>query len=152
MAYHQLTLHSCFPSDNTDYIPPTSSIIFSSSSESLQTECINIGILDDAILENVETFRLEISTSVPHVTIAHNESVSDVSVVDDDSGSVDLVRSVYEVEEVEGSEVEVCVRLTGVTERAVKAEISTLSDTAYGETLCVNLATVFHCFHILFLL
>ena len=130
-------MYYCFPTAGIDYIPPTSNIIFPPSSEVPRIECVDVEIVDDAIVENVETFRVKISSLVPHVSIADGESESTVRVVDGDSVSVDLVRGEYEVEE-EGAGVEVCVQLTGVIEREVEVELSTIADTAHGEILCVK--------------
>lgn len=109
-----------------------SEFVFTPSTERV---CVEVLLEDDDILEDVETFYLEIATTVPNVTITLGSAT--VSVVDDDSVDVSLVTSEHSVmeedEEGQGGEVEVCVRLTGVLEKAVRVELSTESDTARGK-------------------
>lgn len=118
-----------------DYVEPLSEFVFTPSTEPQQRVCVEVLVEDDDILEEVETFHLEITTAVPNVTITLGRAT--VSVVDDDSVHVSLVRSEQSVmeedEEGHGGEVEVCLRLTGVLEKAVQVELFTESDTARGK-------------------
>ena len=89
-------------------------------------------LVNDDILEDVETFHLEISTAVPRVDVSLSTAV--VTMMDDDDVYVSLVSSEYSVEEeAERREVEVCVQLTGVIERQVEVTLFTEEDTAHGE-------------------
>lgn len=96
--------------------------------------CVDVLVVDDDILEDVETFHVQIATTVPRVTIVM--STATVNVVDDDSVVVTLVRSELSVdEEREDGEVEVCVQEKGVTEKAVEVQLFTEADSAHGKLL-----------------
>lgn len=126
-------IYSCFLStDEIDYSAPPSSIVFAPSSAPHQTECVDVYIINDVILEDVETFHLEITTTVPRVSIT--QSTATVRVYDEDSVEVSLVEDVIRVpEEMEGGEVDVCVIRTGVIEKAVVVQLSTQPQTALGK-------------------
>lgn len=118
-----------------DYSAPVREFVFLPSAESQQTECVEVLVVDDDILEDIETFHLEITTAVPRVTLTL--SAATVSVVDDDSVYVTLMSGEHSVEEDgeggQGGEVEVCVQQTGVIEKAVVVELFTEADTAHGK-------------------
>ena len=121
-----------FKTAEFDYTAPPSEFLFQPSVEPRQTECVEVFLVNDDILEDVETFHLEISTAVPRVDVSLSTAV--VIMMDDDDVYVSLVSSEYSVEEeAERREVEVCVQLTGVIEREVEVTLFTEEDTAHGE-------------------
>ena len=96
--------------------------------------CVDVLVVDDDILEDVETFYVDITTTVPRVAVLM--STATMSVVDDDSVVVTLVRSRLSVEEeMEGGEVEVCVHEIGLIEKEVEVQVFTEEDTAHGKAL-----------------
>ena len=107
-------------------------IVFLPSVKPQQTECVDVLILDDDILEDVETFHVGITTTVPRVTIVTSTAM--VSVVDEDSVEVTLVtRELNVTEEEEGGTVEVCVEEEGVLEKEVEVQLFTVAGTAHGK-------------------
>ena len=103
-----------------------------------QTQCIDYEIVDDDFLEGVETFFVEISTSVPRVMVGR--SVSTVSLVDDDGVYVSLVQrelSVMENDAAGGGtagQFELCVQMTGIIQTEVEIRLFTEAGTAQGKT------------------
>ena len=63
-----------------DYIAANGEFTFSSSSSNQQ--CVNITIVDDNVLESLETFSVTIDTSVDRVVLEPNTTV--VEIVDND--------------------------------------------------------------------
>lgn len=120
------------PVAGADYTAVTREVkLFEPSTEAEQTLCVDVSVVNDAILEEVEIFHVEISTSVPRVRIPLSSTA--VSVEDDDEVEVTMVISELGVlEEVESGEVEVCVSRIGATEKAVDVEVFTESDSATG--------------------
>ena len=115
-----------------DYSAHQSEFSFLPSDEPQQTVCVDVLVVDDDILEDVETFYVDITTTVPRVAVLM--STATMSVVDDDSVVVTLVRSRLSVEEeMEGGEVEVCVHEIGVIEKEVEVQVFTEEDTAHGK-------------------
>ena len=100
--------------------------------------CTAIHVENDDILENEEHFLLNLLTadSALYTSGGRTNSSVVVTVSDNDSVNVSLVRDEQSVEE-EGGEVEVCVQLMGVIEREVVVTVFTEADTAHGEPLAV---------------
>ena len=103
-----------------------------------QTQCIDYEIVDDDVLEGVETFFVEISTSVPRVMVGR--SVSTVSLVDDDGVYVTLVQRELTVVENDAAgggtagQFELCVQMTGIIQTEVEIRLFTEAGTAQGKT------------------
>lgn len=114
-----------------DYTTLEREVVFQPSTEAQQSLCVDVSVVNDAILENVETFHVEITTTAPRVTIPLSSAT--VSIEDDDRVEVTVVIGELGVEEdVEGGEVDVCVSRLGATEKAVEVELFTESDSAIG--------------------
>ena len=112
-------------------------------------QCTQIGIEDDTILENNETFSVQLSTLDPDVNLTL--STATVTIEDDDSElynlshyftfcnfvffytdvTVGLQQSAYEINEELGP-LEVCTVLSEVTERTVVVTLATIPRTAQG--------------------
>ena len=115
-----------------DYSAEGKDIVFQSAEETeRQTVCVDVFIIDDDILEYIETFHLEIVTSVPRVTIPENTAI--VRVVDDDSVDVYMATSELSVEEEDRDGVEVCVVRVGVIEREIRVELHTVPGSAQSK-------------------
>ena len=110
--------------------------MFPPSQDAQQTQCIRYVVVDDDILEAVESFFVEISTSVPRVTVGR--STATVSLVDNDGVYMSLVERELSVEEdtagVSGGQVQMCVRMTGIIQRELEVRLFTEAGTAQGKT------------------
>ena len=109
--------------------------VFPPSTEVLQTQCIRYSVVDDEILESVESFYVEISTNVPRVTIGL--STATVSLVDNDGVYVSLLDRELSVEENAaagegGAEISMCVQMTGIIQTEVEISLFTVAGTAQG--------------------
>ena len=136
-SFTYIPLASRFPpslspsTDGVDYSAPPTDLVFPPSSESRQTQCVELRLIDDTILEDVETFQLQLSTSASRVNIT--QSSATVSLVDNDRVYVSLERNEYTTTEDGEGVVEVCVELVGVTATEVEVQLSTVAGTAQGE-------------------
>lgn len=75
-----------------DYTPFTTQIIFPSSVSSDETRCTNVStIVDDLILEDDETFIVDITSVYPPVTIGSPSSVM-LTIIDNES---EFIISIY---------------------------------------------------------
>ena len=130
-----LSLSLSLTAEGEDYVAAPFQFVFPPSDDSQHTQCIQFQLLDDDVLESVESFFVTISTSVPRVTVGRDTAT--VSVVDDDGVYVSLLDSeVSVVEDGEGGsggEVTMCVRMTGIIGREVNISLFTEPDTAHGE-------------------
>lgn len=117
-------------------IPTPAQFEFSNSSQSqLQTSCVFYQIVDDDILEAVESFYVTISTTAPRVDITSSEAL--VSIVDNDGVYMSLVSDHVVVDEASaagssGASVNMCVQMTGIIQTDVRISLSTLDATAQG--------------------
>ena len=66
------------PSDSLDYTAASGIVTFSSS---LRQQCVDITIVDDNVFESLETFTVNINTSVERVVFKNN--ITMVEIVDD---------------------------------------------------------------------
>ena len=112
------------------------SLTFPVSSEEQQRVCADnvVEVVDDERLEDVETFHLEIATTVPRIRIG--QSTATVRVEDDDM--VEVAMSSPELTVEEGEQVSVCVTRRGVIERMVAVNLSLVPHTAGGEEFVIN--------------
>ena len=72
----------CFLVGNDDYLPPTETITFLGSGP--QEACIQISIVDDGILEDIESFRVMIVPSVGRGVILNPET-ADILIAGEES-------------------------------------------------------------------
>ena len=119
--------------EDTDFTQTTTELTFEPGSSTHQ--CGTIAILDDTILENEEQFTVHLLTPDPSLYVDSDRGSAVVVIMDDnDNVYVSLEREEYSVEEAEGGEVEVCVELREVIERAVEVDLFTEPGTAQGES------------------
>ena len=109
-----------------DFDSSSQSLLFTSNSS--QT-CASFMIIDDVILEGVELFDVSLSTEDPAVLFGLSSVV--VEIEDNDHVTVGVIEESYTV--AEGGSVEVCIRLTGATERVVTVTMATEGVSATGE-------------------
>lgn len=63
-----------FSTETDDYIPPRDNVVFVG--DSPQEKCINIGIVNDDILENPESFLVLIESNITHgVSLNPNSTI-----------------------------------------------------------------------------
>ena len=108
--------------------------MFPPSTEVQQRQCIRYSVVDDDILEAVESFHVEIATNVPRVSVGL--STATVSLVDNDGVYVSLLERELSVEEDAaadgGAGVSMCVRMMGIIQREVAINVFTEAGTAQG--------------------
>ena len=111
-----------------DFDPSPQSLLFTSNSSQA---CASFTIIDDVILEGVESFEVILSAEEdPAILFARSSVV--VEIEDNDRVTVSVVKTHYTVAE-EGGAVEVCIRLTGTIETAVNVTMATEGASATGE-------------------
>ena len=109
-------------------------------------------MVDDEILESVESFYVEISTNVPRVTVGL--STATVSLVDNDGVYVSLLDRELSVEENAaagegGAEISMCVQMTGIIQTEVEISLFTVAGTAQGmRAVCVGFALLKVCVYV----
>ena len=111
-----------------DFDPSPQSLLFTSNSSQA---CVSFTIINDVILEGVESFEVSLSAE-EDPTILFDLSSVVVEIVDNDHVTVGVVEESYTVSE-EGGAVEVCIRLTGAIEIAVSVTMATEDGSATGE-------------------
>lgn len=130
-------MESFFSTANVDYTPQNSTFTFPPSSDTRQSICIDFHLIDDEVLESVESFFVTIVVAVPRVNVGLDTAT--VRLVDDDGVYVGLTQSVYTVDENgpegRGGIVDVCVQMRGVIERDVTISLLTEPGDADGEIL-----------------
>jgi hypothetical protein len=112
-----------------DYTAPVADVVFQPSPEEEQTVCVDVAVEDDEILEDEESFLLELSTSVPRITV--ERSTATVRVTDEDSVRVAMTDASLSVEE-EGGTVSVCVARHGLIDKSVDVFLSLEARTAHA--------------------
>ena len=68
---------------SSDYEPVSSSLMFPAGSINGSTQCINITITDDGVLEADETFTVTLTTMTPRVIVGNGQTT--VSIMDNES-------------------------------------------------------------------
>lgn len=96
--------------------------------------CTSFTAIDDSSIEAEEAFTLTLSTNDP--AILFNRTSVTVVIEDNDQVTVGMMRESYEVAEEDGT-VEVCVQLSGTTEKDIVVNIFTEDGTALGKRVCV---------------
>ena len=94
-----------------------------------QTMCVSFFVLDDAIVEDTELFRVLLTASDSFIRISTGEMT--ISIKDSDNVSVNFDHSVYSTSEDE-EEMSVCVELGADVERVVSIQLTTSDATAYS--------------------
>lgn len=100
-------------------------------------------MIDDEILEAVESFHVEISTNVPRVEVGR--STATVSLVDNDGVYMSLLERELTVNEDaaagggSGAQIWMCVRMTGIIQTGVVVRLFTEAGTAQGTHLHLQL-------------
>ena len=111
-----------------DFDPSPQLLLFTFNSSQA---CASFAIIDDVILEGVESFVVSLSAEEdPAILFARSSVV--VEIEDNDQVTVSMVEESYTVAE-EGGAVEVCIRLTGAIETAVNVTMATEGASAIGE-------------------
>ena len=128
----QITTSGGTAEEDTDFTQTTTELTFEPGSSAHQ--CSAIAILDDTVLENEEQFTVHLLIPDPSTYVEGGSGSAVVLIGDNDNVSVSLEREEYSVEEAEGGEVEVCVELREVIERAVEVDLFTEPGTAQGES------------------
>ena len=104
-------------------------------------------VIDDDVLEAVETFFVEISTEVPRVNVGR--STTTVSLVDNDGVYVSLVQREVVVQENAaaeggtGGQIRMCVQMTGIIQTEVEIRLFTEAGTAQGEQILAHFKIIF---------
>ena len=93
--------------------------------------CASFTIINDVILEGVESFEVSLSAEEDPAILFGLSSVV-VEIEDDDQVTVGVVEESYTVAE-EGGAVEVCIRLAGTIERVVTVTMATEGGSATGK-------------------
>ena len=126
---HSLSyLLQCLSSAGLDFEPSPQPLFFTSNSS---RACTSFTIIDDVILEGVESFEVSLSAEEdPAILFSHSSVV--VEIQDNDRVTVGLIKESYTVVE-EGGAVEVCIRLNGAIERVVIVTLATEGASATGE-------------------
>ena len=115
---------------NPDYIPVPSFAFFEGvSTASSRRECVRIEITNDTLLEDTESFNVELASSDSAVRIT--QGVSTVYIIDDDQVRVGLKERRTTVAE-DSQYVPVCVDLVGRTQEAIEVVLETRPNTARG--------------------
>ena len=104
-------------------------IQFSPSPANNQTTCVSFFVLNDAIVEDTELFRVLLTASDSFIRI--NVSEMTISIKDSDNVSVNFDHSVYSVSE-DDEEMSICVELGAEVERSVSVRLTTSDATAYS--------------------
>ena len=116
-------------SAHRDFSAPVNRLVtFQVSSEEVQTQCVEVTVDDDDRVEDVETFHVEISTTVPRIRIGGNTAT--VRVTDNDV--VDVAMTSQQLSVDEGETVSVCVSRSGVIEKTVTVGLSLEPRSAQG--------------------
>jgi hypothetical protein len=118
-----------FPGD-ADYIPVPSIQLFEGvSAAPSRRQCVRIQISNDTLLEDTESFDVELSSTDGAVHITQGRSR--VYIIDDDQVRIGLMeRSVTVSEDVQ--HLPVCVQLVGRTQESIEVELETAPNTAQG--------------------
>ena len=111
-----------------DFDPSPQPLLFTSNSS---RACASFTIIDDIILEGVESFEVSLSAEEDPAILFGLSSVV-VEIEDNDHVTVGMIKESYAVAE-EGGAVEVCIRLTGTIERVVTVTMATEGGSASGE-------------------
>lgn len=99
-------------------------------SETDTTNCENIQLLSDTVIEGTEVFSVQISSTDLNVNIL-TQSAS-IVIQDESTVDIEFARSVYSVREDEGT-LQVCAELSGGTlQRNIEVELTTQDSTALG--------------------
>ena len=95
--------------------------------------CVDISIIDDSVLEDMESFDVIIASSDPDVVVAPSRAV--VSIIDNDVVTIGLENDRFQGNE--GEQSEVCASVRGITtlERSVTVRISTVDRSAQGKNI-----------------
>ena len=110
-----------------DFDPSSQPLLFTSN---ISRACAHFTVIDDVILEGVESFEVSLSAEEDPAILFGLSSVV-VEIVDNDHVMVGVVEDSYTVAE-EGGAVEVCIRLTGAIERVVTVTMATEGGSATG--------------------
>lgn len=104
---------------------------FPNSTETHQTQCHQINIINDKILEGTEHFEIRLRAPEGVARISMGRDHTTVTIDDDDQVMIQFMQTEFSVDE-DGSErtVQVCVVLEGEISRQVSATISTQPGTA----------------------
>ena len=112
-----------------DYSSVSADITFDPSTTNL-TLCETISLLLDTVVEPLEVFTVQLSSTDPDVVIQSQQAtvaIQDESVVD-----IEFAASLYSVQEADGS-IQVCAELSGGTlQRNILVDLATQDSTASG--------------------
>lgn len=118
------------PIGDPDYIPIPSIAFFEGVSiASSRRECVRIEISNDTLLEDTESFDVELASSDSTVHIT--QGVSRVYIIDDDQVRVGLTERRVTVAE-DSQYVPICVDLVGRTQESIEVVLETRPRTAHG--------------------
>ena len=99
-------------------------------SETGTTNCQNIQLLSDTVVEGTEVFSVQLSSMDLNVNIL-TQSAS-IVIQDESTANIEFARSVYSVREDEGT-LQVCAELrSGTLQRNIEVELTTQDSTALG--------------------
>lgn len=120
-----------FVHSDTDYDSIAVQITFDPSPTDA-TICENIGLLLDNVIEDGETFTVEITTTDTNIDILIPSAT--VAIQDESTISIEFDRNVYSIRELDGM-IEVCAEISGGTlQRNVEVEFSSQDSTASGKS------------------
>lgn len=118
---HLLLLCVCI--GNSDYIPVSTTLTFVPTTVPEQRRCINVSIIDDTSFENDEQFLVLMRAQ--HAAVSIDISQTEVLILDDDIVTLSLSHSTERL--TEGDELDLCVGLSGSTERNVSYQLDAQS-------------------------
>ena len=112
-----------------DYTPVTNVTLFAGTSAlSRQTDCVEISLLHDSILENTEVIEVALSSS--DTAVRFTRPTTNIYILDDDGVRMGLMSREYVGSE--GEEIEICVELVGMLSQDIGLSIRTEPVSAQG--------------------
>lgn len=137
---------------NPDYIAvPSISFFEGISTAASRRQCVTIEISNDTLLEDTESFVVELASSDSAVHIS--QGASTVYIIDDDQVRVGLKERAVAVSE-DSQYVPVCVELLGRTQEGIEVVLETQPNSAQGnitsphlhQNICYNFSTSLHAY------
>ena len=117
------------PSSDSDYGSVSVDIAFEPSPAG-STLCETISLLIDTVIEPLEVFTVQISSTDMDVVLQSQQAT--VAIQDESTVDIEFAASVYSVREADGS-IEVCAELSGGTlQRNILVTLTTQDSTASG--------------------
>ena len=139
VSYSCIDLLSSPPAvQGADFLFTSASSSFPPTSSTSTSQCHQVTILDDAVLENTEHLEAELTAPGGIARVSIGTSVVRAAIIDDDSVIVGFSQTDFTVDEDEPQElsVRVCVEMTGEIEREVSVSVASEHGSADGE--CEN--------------